>query len=91
MTEQITCFLLPSIADRSASFPFVYLLEALLTLLSKPEDSGGNNKGVTPTPWLLYGVLAFVYKHLGRYRISILTNIFFCFGGGGALGPHQDA
>ena len=67
MTEQITCFLLPSIADRSARFPFVHLLKALLILLSKPDDSGGSNKGVTPTPWLLYGVLAFVGQHLGMY------------------------
>lgn len=65
MTEQITCFLLPSIADRSAKFPFVHLLKALLILLTKPDASGGSNKGVTPTPWLLYGVLAFVDQHLG--------------------------
>ena len=76
MTEQITCFLLPSIADRSAKFPFVRLLEALLTLLSKPDDSGGSIKGVTPTPWLLYGVLAFVDQHLGMISQSILNCYF---------------
>ena len=65
MTEQITCFLLPSMADNSAKFPFVDLLEALLILLSKPDDSGRSSKGVSPTPWLLYGVLAFVGQHLG--------------------------
>ena len=72
MTEQITCFLLPSIADQSAMFPFGYLLETLLKLLSKADDSGGSNSGVTPTPWLLYGVLALVDKHLGNVLYDLI-------------------
>lgn len=65
MTEQIICFLLPSIADQSARFPFSHLLETLLTVLTKADESGGTNSKITPTPWLLYGVLAFVNTHLG--------------------------
>lgn len=45
-------------------------------LLSKPDDSGGSNKGVTPTPWLLYGVLAFVDQYLGMVFQSILNCYF---------------
>ncbi|CAH3047243.1 unnamed protein product [Porites evermanni] len=65
MSEQITCFLLPSLADPSAQFPFKSLLETLLMMLSKTDDSGKSNTGVNPTPWLLFGVLAFVEKQLG--------------------------
>ena len=72
MSEQITCFLLPSLADPSAQFPFKSLLETLLMMLSKTDDSGKSNKGVNPTPWLLFGVLAFVEKQLG-------TNECACF------------
>ena len=72
MSEQITCFLLPSLADPSAQFPFNSLLETLLMMLSKTDDSGKSNRGVNPTPWLLFGVLAFVEKQLG-------TNQCACF------------
>ena len=41
-------------------------------MLSKTDDSGKSNKGVNPTPWLLFGVLAFVEKQLG-------TNECACF------------
>ena len=70
MTEQIMCFLLPSIADESARFPFGQLLESLLMLLSKADDPGGSNTMVTPTPWLLFGILAFVDKHLGMCTVT---------------------
>lgn len=64
MSEQITCFLLPSLADSSARFPFGILLETLFMMLSKAGDLRGGNSGIKPTPWLLFGVLAFVEKHL---------------------------
>ena len=41
-------------------------------MLSKTDDSGKSNRGVNPTPWLLFGVLAFVEKQLG-------TNQCACF------------
>ena len=41
-------------------------------MLSQADDSGKSNKGVNPTPWLLFGVLAFVEKQLG-------TNECACF------------
>lgn len=74
MTEQVICFLLPSLAEPSCQFPFGFLLETLLSLLSKGGDSGGSNIRVNPSPWLLYGVLAFVDKHLG---IALRLNIDF--------------
>ncbi|XP_068726665.1 ubiquitin-protein ligase E3C-like [Montipora capricornis] len=64
MTEQITCFLLPSLAEPSAQFPFDCLLDTLLMLL-RGGSSGDSNGRLTPSPWLLFGVLAFVDKHLG--------------------------
>ena len=67
MTEQIVFFLLPSIADQSAKFPFSQLLETLLKLLTKADESGGANSKITPTPWLLYGLLSFVKTHLGLF------------------------
>ena len=70
MTEQIICFLLPSIADQSARFPFSHLLETLLTVLTKADESRGTNSKITPTPWLLYGVLAFVNTHLGLFTVG---------------------
>ena len=41
-------------------------------MLSKTDDSGKSNRGVNPTPWLLFGVLAFIEKQLG-------TNQCACF------------
>ena len=41
-------------------------------MLSKTDDSGKSNRAVNPTPWLLFGVLAFVEKQLG-------TNECDCF------------
>lgn len=70
MTEQMTCFLLPSLAETSSQFPFGFLLESLLILLSKADSSGASNFRVTPSPWLLFGVLAFVDKNLGNYFVS---------------------
>ena len=67
MTKQIVYFLLPSIADQSARFCFSQLLETLLKLLTKADESGGTNSKIAPTPWLLYGVLAFVKTHLGLF------------------------
>ena len=67
MTKQIVYFLLPSIADQSARFCFSQLLETLLKLLTKADESGGTNSKITPTPWLLYGVLAFVKTNLGLF------------------------
>lgn len=69
MTEQMTCFLLPSLAETSSQFPFGFLLESLLILLSKADSSGARNFRVTPSPWLLFGVLAFVDKNLGNYFV----------------------
>ena len=35
-------------------------------LLSRGGSSGESNGRLTPSPWLLFGVLAFVDKHLGN-------------------------
>lgn len=72
------CFLLPSIADQSARFPFSQLLETLLKLLTKADESGGTNTKITPTPWLLYGVLAFVDNHLGMYTCLLCSVVILC-------------
>ncbi|KAK2569745.1 Ubiquitin-protein ligase E3C [Acropora cervicornis] len=75
MTEQMTCFLLPSLAETSSQFPFGFLLESLLILLSKADSSGASNFRVTPSPWLLFGVLAFVDKNLGSTSdLTLLKN-----------------
>ena len=43
-------------------------------MLSKTDDSGKSNRGVNPTPWLLFGVLAFVEKQLGaNQRVLVLS------------------
>ncbi|XP_067028528.1 ubiquitin-protein ligase E3C-like [Acropora muricata] len=75
MTEQMTCFLLPSLAETSSQFPFGFLLESLLILLSKADSSGVSYFRVTPSPWLLFGVLAFVDKNLGSTSdLTLLKN-----------------
>lgn len=75
MTEQMTCFLLPSLAETSSHFPFGFLLESLLILLSKADSSGASNFRVTPSPWLLFGVLAFVDKNLDSTSdLTLLKN-----------------
>ncbi|CAH3116275.1 unnamed protein product [Pocillopora meandrina] len=76
MTKQIVCFLLPSIADQSARFCFSQLLETLLKLLTKADESGGANSKIAPTPWLLYGVLAFVKTHLGSTSALSLVKCY---------------
>ena len=74
MTEQIACFLLPSLAEPSARFPFGYLLETLLRVLPKPDNSRVSNRRVNPSPWLLFGVLVFVEKHLGTVCSILITS-----------------
>ena len=66
MSPQVTCFLLPSLADPPSRFPFASLLDSLLSLLPRTGESGGGGGNVvSPTPWLLYGVLVLAKAHLG--------------------------
>ena len=62
-------------AEPSVRFPFGYLLETLLTLLSKADNSGGSSSMVNPSPWLLFGVLAFAEKHLGMDYFAVFAYV----------------
>ena len=46
-------------------------------MLSRTDDSGKSNRGVNPTPWLLFGVLAFVEKQLGANQCDCFVRKSF--------------
>ena len=85
MSDQIFMFLIPSIA---AEFPLVDILDSILESSPQPasfQDAERNKNGATknchrlrvnPTPWLLYSLLTFGEKQIGKWHLEICIRFF---------------
>ena len=75
MSNQLFLFLIPSLAE---DVPIAELLQSILRLSNVDTTSAEINPGlmVNTTPWLLYGLLSFGEKQIGRLNASCTGNVF---------------